>query len=199
MTSYAELRPHLRTGDAVLFSGAGKLSGWIKRFTRSKFSHVGMVVVQAGEVMLWESTTLSNLRDVHLRKRVKGPQTVYLSQRLETYPGRVYWRPLTDNASDARRLEVFHSFRRELQGRPYERSRWEMLRAAWDWGRGQRPDLSSVFCSEGVAEYLQRLGAIDREISANEYVPADFAPSAASDEGLVLHACYAEELVEIAA
>jgi hypothetical protein len=42
---YDRVRPHLRTGDLMFTSGAGMFSSLIRRFTRSPWSHVGVVVV----------------------------------------------------------------------------------------------------------------------------------------------------------
>lgn len=42
---YSDIRHNLCTGDIVLFSGAGMVSNVIKWATRSKWSHVGMVIV----------------------------------------------------------------------------------------------------------------------------------------------------------
>lgn len=41
---YEELEPRLRTGDILLFHGDSRRSRVIEGVTRSKFSHVGMIV-----------------------------------------------------------------------------------------------------------------------------------------------------------
>jgi len=64
MPKYTEVRDNLNTGDIVLFSGKGGISTAIKLFTHSKWSHVGMVfkVPNINMVLLWESTTLANIK-----------------------------------------------------------------------------------------------------------------------------------------
>ena len=56
----------------------------------------------------------------------------------------------------------------------------ELLRAAWDrlGGLSRSEDLSSLFCSELVAEAYQAMGLLDeppRGLPSNEYVPIDFS------------------------
>ena len=50
--------------------------------------------------------------------------------------------------------------------------------------RNDEEDLSSLFCSELVAEAYQRMGILDPERSSSEYTPDDF--SSARDSALKL-------------
>jgi hypothetical protein len=178
--TYDKIREHLRTGDIVLFSGKGAVASIIK-LTTGKWSHVGMVVrvrELLDAVFLWESTTLSSIADLESGRAVKGVQLVPLSQRLATYNGEVRIRQLSRDISRDMELKL-HACRRELSRRPYERSQAELFKAAWDGIGGQNhPDLSSVFCSELVAEAYQAMGLLPRPpvgAPANEYTPADFS------------------------
>jgi hypothetical protein len=177
---YYDLRPRLKTGDLLLFSGKGAVSGLIKRFTASKWSHVALVlrVPQFDSVFCWESTTLSNVPDVESGVCRKGVQLVGLRERLETYQGdSVVYRPLLGVLLNDQHLKTLAAFRSEVAGRPYEQSELELLRAAWDGvgGANKTADLSSLFCSELVAETYQRLGLLRNIPPSNEYTPADFA------------------------
>ncbi len=52
----------------------------------------------------------------------------------------------------------------------------ELVKAAYDGPFGRNTeDLSSLFCSELVAEAYQRLGLLSEAKPANEYTPADFS------------------------
>ena len=96
MPTYESVRDCLKTGDIVLFSGKGGISHAIKLTTNSMWSHVGMVLrlPRSQAVFLWESTTLTNLKDA-IDGRVKhGVQLVLLSDRLRTYDGEVSIRRL---------------------------------------------------------------------------------------------------------
>jgi hypothetical protein len=96
--AYRELRDQLDTGEIVLFSGKGRLSAGIKWFTGSKWSHVGMVLRKPAHdmVFLWESTTLSNLKDAEDGWAKRSVQLVFLSQRLPTYDGDITIRRFVD-------------------------------------------------------------------------------------------------------
>ena len=81
-----------------------------------------------------------------------------------------------DTPRTAAFLKKLAEFRAEVRNRPYEKDQLELIKAAYDgpWGNNQ-PDLSSIFCSELVAEAYQRLGLLSRKIPANEFTPADWA------------------------
>lgn len=170
--TYSEIRGQLKTGDLVLFGGKGRISSLIKRFTRSPYSHVGMIIRTELGVLLWESTTLSNVEDVFTGKAHKGPQVVMLSDRIRTYEGEIYVRPIRESLAPVE-IEALHEFRHEIAGRPYEVSEIELIRAVMDIGPDQKEDLSSIFCSEQVVEAFQRMGRISERYSSNEFTPHD--------------------------
>lgn len=188
MTKYNDIRDRLHTGDIILFSGKGFISDSIRLFTFSKWSHVGMVLRQPeyNFVLLWESTTLSNLKDIEDGKAKRGVQLVNLRERLGTYDGEVAIRPLQNiNIDDNPRLkQALIDFKVEVHNRPFEKywfDRFEFLKSTLD-GLGKftenHEDLSSIFCSELVAETYHRIGLLaeppDGEPS-NEYTPKDFS------------------------
>ena len=186
---YTQIRNKLETGDIVLFSGKGGISAGIKWFTISKWSHVGMVVrlPDWNMVLLWESTTLSNIADVMDGKAKQGVQLVALSERLRTYGGEAAIRRLSVKRTAAMNNALM-KLRQEVKGRPYETSKVELVKAAYDgwWGENTE-NLSSLFCSELVAEAYQRMGLLSnakRALASNEFTPKDF--SAAADPALKL-------------
>lgn len=175
---YEDMRSDMRTGDILLFAGTGFISRAIQRITDSEWSHVGMVlnVEEFDFVCCFESTTLSNIPDLTTGAKVRGVSLVPLSQRLASYDGRVAWRRLEgqlgrDQVQEALRM------RSKFTGTPYEGDQLELLKSALDntaLGQNQ-PDLSSVFCSELVAETLKAMDVLGTNIFSNEYTPADFA------------------------
>lgn len=181
---YADIRSQLKTGDILLFSGKGGISEGIKFFTVSKWSHVGMVyrfsdpLDAKGSVFCWESTTLSNLADADTSKLTKGVQRVELSERLERCFAAGYEisvrqlsKPLDENM-----IRALNDFRHEVSGRPYEKDKIELLKSAYDGIFGEnKEDLSSLFCSELVAEAYQRMGLLTEKKPSNEYTPKDFS------------------------
>jgi len=182
MPTYNDMRPQLKTGDIVLFSGKSAVSNIIKLFSGGKWSHVGMVVIMEEfdrMVLLWESTTLSNIPDIETRTATKGVQLVPMSQRITTYEGEVTIRLLNKAISDAMNQKLAE-VRKELSRKPYERSQIELLKAAYDGigGASSGDDLSSLFCSELVAEGYQAMGLLPEfpaGLPSNEYAPIDFS------------------------
>lgn len=176
MIEYEKARPTLKTGDILLFSGRGLISEMIKKFTRCKWSHVGLVIrsQELDTVLVFESTTLSTVKDIDSGALREGVQVVPLSERLRSYDGEVAYRSLAKPIGHEH-LKKLMQFRREMAGRAYEKSRLELLRSAVDVGCENREDLSTVFCSELVAEAYQRLGLLDESKPSNEFTPADFS------------------------
>lgn len=174
---YRELRTHLDTGDVLLFDGASRLSLTLKWFQRSEFSHVGMVVRPPGSdlVMCIESTTLSNVRDIVNGTGIEGVQLVLLSERLAKYDGTISVRRLL-GPRNPQLWPAFDAARHELHGRPYEQRKWNLIRAWVDLPGfpDADTDLSSLFCSELVAELYMRMQLLPPRPSSAEYIPADF-------------------------
>ncbi len=134
-----------------------------------------------GMLLLWESTTLSKVKDVESRGQRQGVAIRPMSDRLRDYPvGKVAFRKLQNITITAEMKQALIAFRNEIKGRNYEESKVELMRSAYDGFLGDnKEDLSSVFCSELVAEALQRLGVLyehneDGGYPSNEYTPADF-------------------------
>jgi hypothetical protein len=181
---YQALRNQLKTGDILLFSGKSGISEGIKFFTLSKWSHVGLVyrfqdpLDSFGSIFCWESTTLSDIADAETGKLTKGVQRVELSERLERCFAKKYEvsvrrlnQPLTDQM-----IIALNQFRVEVSGRPYEQNKIELIKSTYDGIFGQnKEDLSSLFCSELVAEAYQKMGLLTNDIPSNEYTPKDFS------------------------
>lgn len=171
-------RSTLNTGDIVLFSGKGGLSAGIKWATLSRWSHVGMIVnlPEYDFVTIWESTTLSSLVDLDTQVPRKGVQLVPLSARVNDYDGDIAVRQLEEVSFAEGDVKRLMELRRRLSGKPYEKDTIELIKAAYEgpFGRNSE-DLTSLFCSELVAEAYQCLGLLSDKKPSNEYVPADFS------------------------
>lgn len=164
------LLPDLDTGDLVLWAGDGNLSRFIQFGTNSTWSHVGLVVKLPGNLlMLWESTieeSFSGVRLTPLKPQLYGHVAVRRLNGVERSP---------------ELLNAFLQIRQELDGRPFEQSWLEFIRAGYDGPFGQNTrDISSLFCAELVAETLQQLGILGTEQPSNEFTPRDFSDEAAT-------------------
>lgn len=178
--TYDEMRSYLKTGDLVLFSGKGGISEWIKWFSKSTWSHVGMILksVDWNVILLWESTSLSSVEDVELGRAIRGVQLVPFSARLANYRGRVAVRKLSHHTTPDME-DSLCQFRSEVRARPYEKNYIELAKAAYDGPFGGNvEDLSSLFCSELIAEAYQRMGLLTEGKPSNEYTPRDFSTEA---------------------
>jgi hypothetical protein len=110
----------------------------------------------------------------------KGVQLTLLSERIKHYHGEVAIRHLQGVAikDDVQAMQTLLQLRKELANRPYEQHTLELLRATIDnFGSlcRNKADLSSIFCSELVAEAYQRLNLLAKIEPANEYIPKDFS------------------------
>lgn len=202
---YSDVRDELNTGDIVLFSRKNVPMLLWQWFTDCRWTHVGMVIrsQDTQQVLLWESTTLKNLRGWFSGIAQAGVQAVLLSHRIRTYKGDVAFRKLVCPLDpQARRLmhDKLYSFRRSVQGRPFERNYAELLGAFIDISEErfksmcrcacrstglykdkgddvlQRKSWSSIFCSELVAGAYQEMGLlVEADKKAKEYTPKDFS------------------------
>jgi len=176
--AYSVMRNELKTGDVVLFSGKGAFSDIIKLGSLSKWSHVGMILnlPEYDFLTVWESTTLSDVTDLTSGIRRKGVQLVPLSSRVQKYGGNIAVRQLKGGDLPLNAVGKLMKLRSELRGKEYEQSKVELIKSAYDGPFGHNSeDLSSIFCSELVAEAYQSLGLLTEEKPSNEYTPADFS------------------------
>lgn len=163
---YSEIRGILNTGDKVLFQGKGIIS-WIIRFLTwmKLWSHIGVIIRIANNVFILESTTLY--------KGKKGVQIDYFTNVLARYKGIIAVRRVIGMKNNPKVLDIYKELRDELLGRKYEKKILQLLGAAMPWQN--KRDLSSIFCSELVAEGDIRLGLLPDFPPSNEYTPNDYA------------------------
>ncbi|NKB49152.1 MAG: hypothetical protein GKS02_07285 [Alphaproteobacteria bacterium] len=179
--TYAEVRPTLKTGDIVLMGGSSIFSRAIRMLTKSRWSHVGMVIniEQFDTVLLWESTTNGHDKDVQTGEVKRGVQLVPLSKRVKDHEGNLAFRPLSRGLSDGE-ITKLNEFRHTVKDKEYDFDGLELLRAAVDsklfWSNTE--DLSAYFCSELIADTYRSLGFLGGDAPANEYTPNDFSSAA---------------------
>lgn len=174
---YETYRKDIETFDIVLFKGTGIVSNVICRVTNSHFSHVGLAVrlEQFDQLLVFESTTLSNVKDVKTDTFIKGVQLVPLSSRVATYEGEI-WVQEVEGPRTNWMERTLAGIIREYHGVPYEESKFELLAAAVDRYPMflNEPDCSSIFCSEIGAMVLQGVEIMEKGTSPNEFTPDDF-------------------------
>lgn len=127
----------------------------------------------------------TGLVDIESGKVRKGVELLPLRNKIFSgWYDRVAIRRLAE-IGEEKRQEMYAEllkFMKEVQGRPYEKNKSELLLSALDFQeeylsflRNTKEDLSSLFCSELVAEAYMRMGLWGRKKLSNEYTPDDFA------------------------
>jgi len=180
--SYEKARPLMKPGDVIAFGGKGHFSEIIKFATRSAVSHVG-VILQTKVVddltgrffnQIIESTSLHGFNGVTVSR---------FSDRLDQYDGEIWWLPLHKELWDTRfDRKSFYDFlfNQAKELKPYDMP--QAINSALDHldalpvglhGPGyNKEDFSRFFCSELVAEGLEKSGAVPR-VNASEVTPID--------------------------
>jgi hypothetical protein len=179
---YSEIRDSLKTGDTVLFSGKGKFSRIIRMGTMSRYSHTGIVLrlPEYDAVLILESTSLNQkILDVEDNIPKNGVQVNSLSERIKHYNGRVYVKQL-NKALGPEQIKALVLLKAEIKNRPYEESKWELIRSALGMletmaGDYYSEDLSSLFCSELNAEAYQRMKLLPDSPPSNSYNPKEIS------------------------
>ncbi|HRD85361.1 MAG TPA: YiiX/YebB-like N1pC/P60 family cysteine hydrolase [Rubrivivax sp.] len=151
---YEQVRDLLRTGDLVFCSGSYLFSSLIQRFTRSVWSHVGIVYRDdaLGRVFVLESEAGIGVRLVPVSKYLRD----YHGRR-RPYKGQIVVARM-DPVVDEGRLRQCISFGMDELTRPYDNG--EILRIAWRiLFRRTRPARDRKYiCSELVHECYRRAG-----------------------------------------
>ncbi len=175
-----DVRKKMQPGDVIAFSGKGNFSEIIKWATRANVSHVGVILQskllihgQPQDGMfnqIIESTSLNGFSGVSISR---------LSDRVETYPGEIWWLPLSEAARNRLNLKEFCDFLIHQEKKKYDLP--QAIKSALDaFDRVSLmgsltyniEDFSSFFCSELVAAGLEAGGVIE-SLNASEVTPVD--------------------------
>ena len=152
--TYDEARSNLRSGDLIFCSGSYAFSGLIQRFTRSVWSHVGVIYrdESLGRVFVLESEAGIGVRLVPLSKYLRDYHGRRRPYRGEIVVGRV--NPDIDGEQVRRAV----SYGMDLLTRPYDNS--EILRIAMRiaFRIGRRTRDRKYICSELVDECYRAAG-----------------------------------------
>jgi hypothetical protein len=168
----------LKTGDLVLFSGRCPVSRTLRLLMLGKWSHIGMVVLDPkyDYPLLYESTHNDKIPGLDLGRPHQGVQMVPLHKRIDYYAGDIAVRRLYGvNINDNDRHKL-NQLRLSMRGLPFEKSILQLLRSLFRYHfYTQQEDLSSIFCSELIAEAYKAMGMLPQDIASNNYTPMDFS------------------------
>jgi len=171
----SDILARAETGDLVLFAGRGLVSATIRLFTRSRWSHVGLVIRDgsSGTPLLLEATVTEESVDTVLGRPVRGVQIVRLADKLAVYDGTVVLRHLEIDERPAN-LEIdIYEMAALWRYRGYKSFTGTLLLDLLSANR-RPPHVHRLFCSELVAEVYKRLGLMTRTVRSSRYVPGDF-------------------------
>ena len=165
------------------------------------------IFVTAMTLPLLIITCVTGLVDVETGKVQRGVELLPLRNKIFSgWYNRVAIRRLT-GIDEARRAQMYKQlleFRKEVQGRPYEKSKVELILSSIDaqeeylsFLRNTKEDISSLFCSELVAAAYKKMGLLDTTKLSNEFTPDDFSSSNDADLKLTVGKLEKEEYVEL--
>jgi len=155
----------VKPGDVIGFSGRSWSSAFINIGTYALpffgISHVGiMSKASDGRLLLFESTSLSNLPCALSGENFVGTQAHVLADTVAAYPGRIYhyplYRPLYRN-EDTRLTQYLM----ETVHTPYDLMgafRSAGVGISWIESLFREQDLTTIFCSEWLASAFSIIG-----------------------------------------
>lgn len=155
----------IKAGDMLGFSGKGFASAVINLATYGvpawSLSHVALLAKATdGRLLVFESTSLSDLPCAINGERFAGTQAHELDAVIQNYNGRIYHYPLYRllYVSEDERLTRFLM---ETLGTPYDMTgafRTAGVGLSWIESLLRPQDLTSIFCSELIAAALANIG-----------------------------------------
>lgn len=153
---YEAIRSTLKSGDLVFCSGNYLFSRLIQRFTKSLWSHVGMVYYDTGldRMLILESEKLYGVRLAPLSKYMKD-----YHGKNKPYKGLIAVARLEPEL-DLEQLKKGISFGMDELTKPYDD--WEILRIAMRilFKRGRRVKDRKYICSELVQVCYKEMGIV---------------------------------------
>jgi len=162
--SYDDVRRELRSGDLVFCSGSYLFSGLIQRFTRSVWSHVGVVYRDENlqRVFILESETGVGVRLVPISKYLRDYHGRRRPYRGQVVVARVNPEPGDDKARQA------ISYGMDLLTKPYDNFEILRIAARIAFRIGRRIRDRKFICSELVDECYRAAGV--RFLRSDNYI-----------------------------
>lgn len=150
--AYDQVRDQLQTGDIVYCSGTYFFSKSIQWFTKSVWSHVGIIYRDDNllRIFVLESETAIGVRLVPLSKYLRD-----YHGRNKPYKGRIVIGRIAP-AADGEKVKKVISFGMDELTRPYDN--WEIMRIAMRilFRRGRKDRDRKYICSELVYEAFRK-------------------------------------------
>ncbi len=154
VVSYDSVREHLQTGDVVFCSGTYFFSNMIRMFTKSAWSHVGIIYRndELGRIFIMESETFIGVRLAPLSKYLRD----YHGRR-RPYRGRIVVARL-EPGPDKEDLKHAINFGMDELTKPYDNLEIFRIAVRIAFGFGRRTRDRKYICSELVYECFRKAG-----------------------------------------
>lgn len=171
----------IKPGDVIAFSGVDAPSTVVKLATRSEYVHVAIVLSIKQQsfsdpILIAESHIDTSLPSVGTGEPLLGVQTQWLSKRLATVHGPVWWAALKVRPSSDR-LRKMQTWLLNLEQRQVPYDFPQAIAAGMpilDWLNVEIPtDYSALFCSELVTRALQIAGILEEQVNPSAQTPTD--------------------------
>lgn len=180
LDNYQNVRDKMKPGDIIAFGGNSLFSRWTKLTTRSAVTHIAIVMqttMRDGN----DGRYFNQVMEATVYNGKKGVMTNRLSDRLRDYDGDIWWLPLGESARTdfEQNKHNFFNFMFAQDGKAYDVL--QLFGSAVDtlddhplFGKltYNQEDFSSWFCSELVAEGLEKAGVVEN-VNASEVTPID--------------------------
>lgn len=149
----------VKTGDLLFFRGLSWVEKTIQSYTKCRYNHVAMVVIDRGTRYLWEADVGENYR--------QGPRLIPLEVKLSKWRGtsEVALRPINQEIP----IDQVLSIAKGKLDKAFDKSMFRWL-LEW-WPREEE----CYFCSELIAETLVGVGLLGAEKRTSAYSPKDLA------------------------
>lgn len=197
---------NFETGDLLLFDRKSEFSffgffDWlIKYFTKSDYSHIGMIVKNPSfanlpnGLYLWHSSLEENDAEDHKKKL--GVQFTPLERIIKNYPGKLIWRKL--NSGNVRitndKLKEIHEL---VHGKPYDLNFIDWFDALIEHPSNRCT--TRFFCSALIARIYSFLDLIGPNIDWSIIRPSSFSQENLKDPThiILINGAYLYPEVEI--
>lgn len=184
---FDEIRDTLRTGDLILFHGMSRNSKLNELLTDSPWSHVGMVIrpedigiKSSARLLLWESNTLVNLKDVELNEAKIGPMLVDLQQRLitdlEDKKDNLFKVRFNTCDISQEMLEKLKLFIKAVHMDTFPKTDFDLRKEFFEGVfLNKEVNNGDYFCSKLIADTYIHMGILTSKYPSNSYGPKDFS------------------------
>jgi len=169
LSTYSEVRPQIKNGDVIMYTGKKFFARLISWLTRSPYSHAGIAVWWNQRLMVMEAV-------------MKGVRLAPLSRNIYEHKGKVEWFTCKQEISEEDRLKMV-IFAQEELGKSY--ARWKAvlfgLKVLFKRDLSEQDELrteNELFCSQYVAQIYNSVGLDLKKNREDRFMsPGDIARS----------------------